>query len=67
MSGDDTSYYRQRAIDERANALRADRADVAAIHEELARLYQALVDSAELRAGVPSVGTEWEAERVAKR
>ena len=49
MSFDDTSYYRQRAIDERALALKAERQDVAAIHEELARQYQALVDRVELR------------------
>ena len=49
MSFNDTEYYRQRAVDERALALRSDRQDVAAIHEELARQYQALVDKAELR------------------
>lgn len=52
MSSDDTEYYRQRAVDERAMALKADRQDVAAIHEELARQYQALVDNAELRPAV---------------
>ena len=49
MSSDDTEYYRQRAVDERAMALRAERTDVAKIHEELARQYQALVDDVELR------------------
>ena len=49
MSSDDTEYYRRRAVDERALALRSDRRDVAAIHEELARQYQALVDEAQLR------------------
>lgn len=49
MSSNDTEYYHQRAIDERAMALRSDRREVAAIHEELARQYQALVDKAELR------------------
>jgi hypothetical protein len=49
MSSQDTEYYRQRAIDERAMALKAERRDVAAIHEELARQYQALVDNAELQ------------------
>lgn len=52
MSYNDTEYYRQRAVDERANALRSERRDVAAIHEELARQYQALVDKAELRPTV---------------
>jgi uncharacterized coiled-coil DUF342 family protein len=45
----DTEYYRQRAVNERAMALKSERQDVAAIHEELARQYQALVDKAELR------------------
>lgn len=49
MSLSDTGYYRDRANTERKLALAADRQDVAAIHEELARLYQALVDQAELR------------------
>jgi hypothetical protein len=50
---DDTEYYRRRAVDERALAMKSERRDVAAIHEELARQYQALVDQAELR---PQVG-----------
>jgi hypothetical protein len=54
MSTDDASYYRQRAIDERAMAQKADRKDVSLIHEELARQYQALVDSEELRSGLRS-------------
>jgi hypothetical protein len=45
----DTEYYRRRAVDERAMALKSERQDVAAIHEELARQYQALVDQAALR------------------
>lgn len=45
----DTSYYRQRAVDERAMALAADRQNVREIHEELARQYDALVEQAELR------------------
>ena len=49
MSHDDTSYYRQRAIAERALALAADRQNVREIHEELARQYDALVAQAELR------------------
>jgi hypothetical protein len=49
MSSSDTEYYRQRAIDERALAVKEERRNVAAIHEELARQYQALVDKAELR------------------
>lgn len=49
MSSDDTEYYRRRAVDERALALKSERSDVAAIHAELARQYQALVEMAELR------------------
>jgi hypothetical protein len=49
MPSEDTEYYRQRAAHERAMALKAERHEVAAIHEELARQYQALVDDAELR------------------
>lgn len=49
MSSNDTEYYRQRAVDERAKAIKSDHQDVAAIHEELARQYQALVDNADLR------------------
>ena len=49
MSSHDIEYYRQRAVDERAMALKAERRNVAAIHEELARQYQALVEQAELR------------------
>lgn len=49
MSSDDASYYRQRAVEERAMALSSERRDVREIHEELARQYEALVDQAELR------------------
>lgn len=44
MSSSDHAYYRARVDTERALALMTEREDVAAIHEELARLYQALVD-----------------------
>ena len=40
MPSSDVDYYRQRAITERQLAGDAERADVAAIHEELARQYQ---------------------------
>ena len=49
MLSSDTAYYRDRANTERRLALTADRQDVALIHEELARMYQALVDQKELR------------------
>ena len=45
----DVEYYRQRAAAELQLASAAERADVAFIHEELARQYQALVLQAELR------------------
>lgn len=43
MTRSDIEYYRGRATEERERALAADRQDVAAIHQELARLYDALV------------------------
>ncbi len=49
MSSNDTEYYRRRVISERALAKAVSQSNVAAIHEELARQYEALVDQAELR------------------
>ena len=49
MPSSDVEYYRHRASEERELARDARRADVAAIHEELARQYEALVNRAELR------------------
>ena len=49
MSSNDVEYYRKRANDERRLALAASQQNVSAIHEELAKQYQALVDQAELR------------------
>ena len=57
MSAEDTRYYRERAIAERAMALASERQQVRAIHEELARQYEALVDQAELR---PASGLNWQ-------
>ena len=45
----DLEYYRQRATAERKLALVADRQEVAEIHLELARLYDALVDQPGIR------------------
>lgn len=42
MSRNDIAYYRRRATEERERALAADRQDVAAIHLELAGLYDAM-------------------------
>ena len=49
MSQKDVDYYRGRAAEEREMALAADRQDVAAIHLELASLYDALVDVRAMR------------------
>ena len=49
MSSNDVEHYRKRANDERRLALAASQQNVAAILEELAKQYQALVDQAELR------------------
>ena len=48
MSSDDTSYYRKRARSERQRA-KTCRAEIAEIHEELARLYDALIEHQSLR------------------
>ena len=49
MSSDDGDYYRRRAAEERDRAKAADRRDVAEIHLELARQYEALVENEDLR------------------
>jgi hypothetical protein len=49
MSSDEIEYYRARARQEREAAADASQADVAAIHLELARLYEALVREPWLR------------------
>ena len=46
---DDEDYYRGRAIEERLAAEDATQANVAQIHEELARIYDALADQPSLR------------------
>jgi len=53
MSGN-TEYYRERARIERNLADEADRADVAAIHAELARMFEAMADQPALRPGSSS-------------
>jgi hypothetical protein len=49
MTSDDIEYYRARSVEERAAAADASQSNVAAIHEELARLYDALAEQPELR------------------
>jgi hypothetical protein len=58
MSSNDTEYYRRRATQERELALKAERRDVAQIHEELARQYQALMDREDLRPKLRVVTSE---------
>ena len=49
MSSEDLSYYRRRAQQERELASKASNAEVAEIHDELARLYDALIEHRSLR------------------
>ena len=49
MSSEDADYYRQRAQAEREQARSAANANVAEIHDELARLYEALIEHEVLR------------------
>jgi hypothetical protein len=49
MQGRDVAYYKERAAAERKLAAASENEDVAAIHEELARQYEALVEQADLR------------------
>ena len=46
----DADYYRERARVERDRAAESDRTDVAEIHLELARLYDAMVEQPALRS-----------------
>jgi hypothetical protein len=49
MSSDDIEYYLARAAQERDAAADASQSNIAAIHAELARLYEALAEQPELR------------------
>jgi hypothetical protein len=49
MSSEDLDYYRKRAAVERERAKSSSRSDIAEIHEELARLYDALIEHEVLR------------------
>jgi hypothetical protein len=49
MRGHDVAYYKKRAATERRFAAASDNEDVAAIHAELARQYEALVERPDLR------------------
>lgn len=48
MSVDDVEYYRRRALEERERAARADSAEAANAHQELARHYEGLVNRADM-------------------
>jgi len=50
MQSHDVEYYRARAAAERELAEATENAEVAAIHEELAVQYEALVEQADLRS-----------------
>ena len=47
MTGNDTEYFRRRAVAERTMAARASDPSAAAIHNQLAERYEALVGKAE--------------------
>ena len=49
MSAQDVEYYRARAVEERRAAADATQSEVALIHAELARLYEALAERPDLR------------------
>jgi hypothetical protein len=49
MRRHDVSYYRERAAAERRLAAASENEEVAALHEELARQYEARVEQADLR------------------
>ena len=51
----DLEYYRPRVATERGLAKSSDRENVSAIHEELARQYEALMQHEELRLPLNSV------------
>ena len=60
MSLDDLEYFRSRAAVERALAKKASDASVAAIHEQLARGYEALVRRSDMHcvATAPDIEDE---------
>ena len=55
MSHADIAYYRARAIEEREHSLASNRKNVAEVHLELARLYDALVDESAIRPSMKIV------------
>jgi hypothetical protein len=67
MQPHDVEYYRARGAAERQLAEAAETADVAAIHEELAIQYEALVEQAELRSGIHILTPQVPGSRIALR
>lgn len=47
MSSEDSIYYRERASTERAQAAAAPTAEIAAVHQKLADLYESLTERLE--------------------
>ncbi len=63
MQPNDLSYYRERAAAERKLAEVAGNSEAAAIHEELARQYEALIEQAYLRPRLLILGQGSPSER----
>lgn len=66
MSPHDIEYYRERALTERALAKAAERQNVAEIHEELAKQYEALAEHPEL-LGPVSLSEHWSVGKGTKK
>ena len=58
MSQDEVAYFRSRAAAEREAAKDASRAEIAEIHQELARLYDALIENEHLRPVRMDIGED---------
>ena len=56
MASDDAAYFRQRAVAEREAARLASRAEIAEIHQEMARLYEKLIEHGARR---PELSVAW--------
>jgi hypothetical protein len=65
MSLDDVEYYRRRARDERDLAASATTAESAKAHEELARLYEGLVERSDMLPSRSGAANQNEADRTA--
>ena len=63
----DADYYRARAIEQRGRAEAADRADVAAIHRELAHQFEGLAEQCDDLAEQFDVLAEHASQLIKKR